>query len=193
MTMEKKEATRQKIFKVSLTLFTQRGYGNTTIRDIAEAAHISTGLLFHYFPAKSALLTAHLEFASKGIDAVEALLKSDLPPFKAFSLAAELTLSSFNQPVPRLLYLLANQPLPPDSVARTLQKAIRKDRIINASIPLIKEGQAAGIFKAGDSQALAIAFWGAIQGTAELLAVQPTTPIPEPSWVVGILKNDIIV
>ncbi len=184
----KKVATKQKIFEVSLQLFTQKGYGSTTIRDIAKAADISVGLLFHYFSNKQALLTAHLELAAYGIDSAMQLLESKQAPLKIFSQIAELTLGSMNETTPRLLYLLMNQPLPQDAINNDLQQKIRKDRVIVASMPVIKNGQISGEIKFGDAGALAVAFWSAIQGTAEILAEQPDTPIPDPDWLVDILR-----
>lgn len=184
----KKETTRQKIFEVSLRLFAEKGYGSTTIRDISKAAGISTGLLFHYFPNKQALLTEHLELAAGGMAAVMGLLESKQAPLNIFYLVAELTLNSLREPVPRHLYLLMSQPMPDDVVDKALLQKIKKDKIIQASLPLIKKGQTNGEIKPGDPTALASVFFGAIQGTAEVLAGQPATQIPEPDWLVAILR-----
>jgi AcrR family transcriptional regulator len=52
----KKQRTRETIQKEALALFADRGYGNTTLEDIAEAAEVSTGTLFAYFPSKEDIL-----------------------------------------------------------------------------------------------------------------------------------------
>jgi AcrR family transcriptional regulator len=41
--------TKQKILETSRTLFYEDGYSNTTVRQIAEVAGISTSILFHHF------------------------------------------------------------------------------------------------------------------------------------------------
>ena len=41
----------------------------------------------------------------------------------------------------------------------------------------------------GDPVALSIAFWAAIQGIAEELAVYPDMPCPEPEWIVDIVRK----
>jgi AcrR family transcriptional regulator len=184
----KSEATKQKIFEVGLQLFAQQGYGSTTIRDIAKKADISTGLLFHYFPNKQALLTSHLELAASGMTTIVQTLESSRTPLKTFSSIAELTLESLKSPAPRLLYLLMNQPLPQDIVSEQLRQKIKKHQIIKASLPLIKLGQKSEQIKPGDPLALAVAFWGSIQGTAEVLVEQTDSPIPDPIWLVDILK-----
>jgi AcrR family transcriptional regulator len=43
---------------VALDLFAEKGVPGTSIRDIAQAAGITEGLIYHYFPSKSALLQA---------------------------------------------------------------------------------------------------------------------------------------
>ncbi|WP_274918488.1 TetR/AcrR family transcriptional regulator [Streptomyces sp. WZ-12] len=52
----KKAATRQALADAALRLFTERGYDQVGIRDIAEAADVSTTTLFKHFPSKEALV-----------------------------------------------------------------------------------------------------------------------------------------
>ena len=52
----KKQRTRETILRVALELFAERGYDHTTLEDIAEAAEVSTGTLFAYFPSKEDIL-----------------------------------------------------------------------------------------------------------------------------------------
>lgn len=52
----KKAATRQAIADAALRLFVERGYDQVTIRDVADAADVSTTTLFKHFPGKEALV-----------------------------------------------------------------------------------------------------------------------------------------
>jgi AcrR family transcriptional regulator len=52
----KKEETKQRIFKVAIKLFRERGFPDTTVDDIAERADVSKGTFFNYFPRKEAVL-----------------------------------------------------------------------------------------------------------------------------------------
>lgn len=182
-------STQQKIFETSLRLFARQGYGNTTIRDIAKEAHISVGLLFHYFPTKQALLNAHLEQAASGMQMVSEVLASKQGPLQTFRAIAGISLTGMNDQTARLLYVLMNQPLPVSDIPKQLQEKINKDRIISDSALLIATGQKLGEIRPGDPHALAMAFWGAIQGTAQILAEQTQAPMPEAAWLVGILKT----
>ncbi|MFF4354365.1 TetR/AcrR family transcriptional regulator [Streptomyces sp. NPDC001530] len=52
----KKAATRQALADAALRLFLERGYDQVGIRDIADAADVSTTTLFKHFPVKEALV-----------------------------------------------------------------------------------------------------------------------------------------
>nr|WKN39248.1 TetR/AcrR family transcriptional regulator [Tunicatimonas sp. TK19036] len=71
--------TRQKqIFDTALALFSQQGYDQTSMRDIAKEADISLGLTYNYFKNKDALL---LEIVQEGIRQIE----QDWPTYPAKS------------------------------------------------------------------------------------------------------------
>jgi AcrR family transcriptional regulator len=48
--------TRDRIFRAALELFAQRGYLETTVEDITEAADVGKGTFFNYFPTKEHVL-----------------------------------------------------------------------------------------------------------------------------------------
>ncbi|MEU9990382.1 helix-turn-helix domain-containing protein [Streptomyces sp. NPDC048045] len=52
----KKAATRQALADAALDLFLEHGFDAVSIRDVAEAADVSTTTLFKHFPSKEALL-----------------------------------------------------------------------------------------------------------------------------------------
>ncbi|GAA0330159.1 TetR/AcrR family transcriptional regulator [Actinoallomurus spadix] len=52
----KKAATRQALADAALRLFLEHGYDQVGIRDIADAADVSTTTLFKHFPSKEALV-----------------------------------------------------------------------------------------------------------------------------------------
>lgn len=186
---EQRNKTREKILAVSLQLFTHKGYGSTTIRNIAQEAHISVGLLFHYFPTKQALLEAHLDTAKEGVESFIQLLETAKQPLETFETIAQIVLESFKDAELKNLFLLVNQAtsfgLLPVKAADTFSVT----GIIGTSERLITLGQQKGEIKEGDPRALAVAFWGAIQGIAELLAWHSTAPIPHSSYITDILRK----
>jgi AcrR family transcriptional regulator len=56
----KKQKTRDTIIEVALGLFAERGYEQTTIAEIAEAAEVSPRTIFAYFPSKEDILFCDL-------------------------------------------------------------------------------------------------------------------------------------
>lgn len=52
----KKQQTREKIARVALQLFAERGYDETTLADIAEAADVSPRTIFSYYESKEDIL-----------------------------------------------------------------------------------------------------------------------------------------
>jgi AcrR family transcriptional regulator len=52
------ETTRQKLYATAIRLIAERGYEQTTLREVADAAGVSVGLLYRYFPNKRAVMLA---------------------------------------------------------------------------------------------------------------------------------------
>src|SRR5260370_4033731 len=63
----KAEETRARILSEALTLFRERGFDQTTMRDIARAAGVAIGAAYYYFESKEALVMAFYGEASKSM------------------------------------------------------------------------------------------------------------------------------
>lgn len=48
--------TRERLYRCALQLFAERGFFNTTVEDITEAADVGKGTFFNYFPTKEHVL-----------------------------------------------------------------------------------------------------------------------------------------
>jgi AcrR family transcriptional regulator len=72
---------RDELLAIAASLFAERGFKNTTVRDIADAAGILSGSLYHHFDSKEAMVDELLDTFQtelwKEYDAIEA---SDLTP-----------------------------------------------------------------------------------------------------------------
>jgi len=70
---EKSQRSREQILEAALELFSHRGYGATSVRDIATSAGVSTGNVYHHFPDKETIFRTLLDQYWSAID------RPDLP------------------------------------------------------------------------------------------------------------------
>src|SRR5690606_23070663 len=79
------EDRREQLVELGLALFASRSYDELSIDEIAQAAGISKGLLYHYFPSKRAYDVAAIEKASEQLLAATELPRPgpDAPPTMA--------------------------------------------------------------------------------------------------------------
>jgi len=61
---------RERLFRAALQLFASKGYAETTVEDITEAADVGKGTFFNYFPSKERLLIAFGEMQLARLEAV---------------------------------------------------------------------------------------------------------------------------
>ena len=80
---EKHRARRTHIIESAVVLFASKGFAETTTADICQAAGISTGSLFHYFPSKQAVFYGIWELDRTEWDEVMAAADADPDPWAA--------------------------------------------------------------------------------------------------------------
>src|SRR5262249_53650492 len=71
------ERTRQAILDAALTLFAERGFFGTSIRDIAGAVGVSESAIYNYFPGKTELFEALFAAEQASVMKVLSILKSE--------------------------------------------------------------------------------------------------------------------
>ena len=81
---------REQIMEAALRVFAQKGFANATNKDIARAAGITPGLIYHYFKSKEDLLRAVVDGRSP-VRVVRSLPPDvlDLPPEALFRLLGQ--------------------------------------------------------------------------------------------------------
>ena len=58
-------AAQQKLYDTAIALIAERGYERTTMRDVADQAGVSVGLLYRYFPNKRAVVMSLYDVLSQ--------------------------------------------------------------------------------------------------------------------------------
>jgi AcrR family transcriptional regulator len=71
---------RERLFRAALLLFGKKGFAETTVEDITEAADVGKGTFFNYFPTKEHILMAFSEMQLGKLETVvRDAQQSDLP------------------------------------------------------------------------------------------------------------------
>lgn len=184
---EQREQRRTDILNVAIDLFSRRGYGSTKVTDIVSNAGISMGLLFHYFGTKDGL---YQELIKIGCEHTNFLLPLDGSPIDTFSRTAQGILSFIEkEPMAAKMFVLMANALHDDSIPKESKELLATVDVITRSLPLIERGQRLGEIRQGDRRSLSAAFWGAITGIAQEIALDPNIPCPSPDWIIAILNK----
>src|SRR5215472_6265245 len=67
----RRHETHSRIFEAAMRLFAERGFANTPVEEITEAADVAKGTFFNYFPTKEAILQALAERQLSVVKAAE--------------------------------------------------------------------------------------------------------------------------
>lgn len=94
----KAQETRERILDAALTLFRERGFDRTTMRDVAAEAGMATGAAYYYFRSKEDLVMAfYLRTNEAARQPVEELLASTKDPRKRIRGLIELKFRQFSE------------------------------------------------------------------------------------------------
>ena len=89
---------RQHLIEVALHLFATNGFRGTTTKAIAQAAGVSEGIIFRYFPTKEDLYTAILNHKARqqGMDQILATLRRTIAAEDDEGLVLQMALKTFD-------------------------------------------------------------------------------------------------
>ena len=89
---------RDELLRIAARLFAERGYRNTTVRDIADAAGILSGSLYHHFDSKEAMVDEILSTFQESLFAsYDEILASSLSPRERIEAAVRLSFEAIDQ------------------------------------------------------------------------------------------------
>ena len=92
--------TRERLFRAALDLFARKGFTETTVRDITEAADVGKGTFFNYFPSKDHILLAFGEMQLAKLETAVAEARASHEPMPHFlgSLGVRMTEEPIRNP-----------------------------------------------------------------------------------------------
>jgi len=186
---EQKQKRREEILKASLNLFIRKGYAATKISDIAESVGMSAGLLFHYFKSKESVYEQLIEYGMSGPMHTMGNM-GEAPPLVFFEQTAEQILFYIRTDAfVAGMFVLMSQAFLNDAAPQSVKDRLSGFDVYTPTARLIKKGQQEGTIREGDPMALAIAYWCAISGIAEQMAMNPDMPCPKSDWVVDMIRR----
>lgn len=78
---EEAKVTRDSLLRCAVRLFIEKGYENTSLAAIAEAAGVTKGAIYWHFKDKSSILDSIIElYDQEAIDHVPRIMESDISP-----------------------------------------------------------------------------------------------------------------
>src|SRR5229473_5471572 len=87
---------RERLFQAALRLFAEKGFAETTVEDITNAADVGKGTFFNYFPSKDHILLAFGEMQLGKLEAAIETAREHNQPIPDF--LAELTVRMTEEP-----------------------------------------------------------------------------------------------
>jgi AcrR family transcriptional regulator len=169
---------RQAILEVAVPLFAAHGFTDTGISDIAQAAGISHGTVFLYFPTKEALFRAAVTEPLRTLERALSIEQIEGTPLERLEQVARGHVSFVvrHRDYLRLVqYVLGHYDRFPE-LAREVSALT--DRYGATLVALIHEGQEAGQLVPGDPDAIALAYLGYLNGIGLVVNVGGSEDAP---------------
>jgi AcrR family transcriptional regulator len=165
-----REIRREEITRAARDLFSRKGFHGTNVPEIARAAGISTGLIYHIFPSKEDILlaccrevaTLHLDLFAQTVDIANPLERFD---FIVRELYKDLDSSS-----KRILIMYRDSSTLPRETRQGILSMIKN--LDKHFLELFEEGQRAGVFRRDIAQPRVLA--ANVLGLGHLWALQKT-------------------
>ncbi|WP_029192494.1 TetR/AcrR family transcriptional regulator [Paenibacillus harenae] len=188
---ELRNATREKIQSAAMQLFVQKGFGSTNVQEIADKAGISIGLLYRHYKTKEDLFNELVEYARTGLRKVVALFESDESPEKLMNQFVHEVYNDMvsGDELANLMILMAQSFFSRNDKNENQNEIAKVNtELLNGTSKLIKRGQELGEFGSGDSYEMALFFFSAVQGLAEMkVMLKNNFSMPSPSILTAFL------
>src|SRR3954467_13995644 len=89
---------REELLRIAAGLFAEKGYKFTTVRDIADAAGILSGSLYHHFDSKESMVDEILRtFQEELFGQYDEILAGDLDPLAKLEQAGLVSFDAIDQ------------------------------------------------------------------------------------------------
>ena len=133
---------RERLFRAAMELFARKGFAETTVEDITNAADLGKGTFFNYFPSKEHILLAFGEMQLAKLKAAFEEMRSANVPVPVFmrSLGARMTQEPMRNPA--IIRILLQAFLTDSPVRESMLNL--QNRVIAIHTEIIRIGQNRG-------------------------------------------------
>jgi AcrR family transcriptional regulator len=113
---------RERLFRAAIQLFAQKGYSETTVEDITNAADVGKGTFFNYFPSKEHILASFGQMQIGKVQAAADAASHTTLPIQIF--LQELALDVISEPArnPAVVRALLQANLSSEPVRETMRE-----------------------------------------------------------------------
>ncbi len=163
-------ATKDKIMEAGLRLFARKGFSLTSIKDIAQTAGISTGLIYRHFSTKEELFGELLNNTITEMSKSILFYDSDISPVQTFAKLISGLLEDIesSQELSDYFLLVTRCFLEKEALPQ-IEDFKKADLLLfDKTASLIEKGQELGEFKQGNPYKLSFLFFSVIQGMADM-------------------------
>lgn len=150
---------RRAILRDSLPVIAEKGLSATKISDLAQAAKISVGLIYSYFPSKEDIFVELInEYLESGQKMVEEVKRKNLAPMDCISaLFTDLFEASINDNDGGVYFRLYLQiSFYPQLWDRLIISDFMEDPVYQLFCDMVRQGQNEGTFRKGSSDAMSL-------------------------------------
>jgi AcrR family transcriptional regulator len=190
---EMRIVTRNKIHSAAIKLFAKKGLVATNVKDIAEGAGISIGLMYRHYKTKEDLFNELVSYAAVGLDRIVKRFQSDDSPAE---LIQQFTLEILNDLEKddefAEFLMLMNQSITIEDPSPQIQNLNKlSEEMLCQTARLIEKGQNLGQFKLGNASEMAFFYFASIQGLTMIKLTKSERYItPSPQIVTAFLFKD---
>jgi AcrR family transcriptional regulator len=188
-----KDERREDILLAARAVFARKGLAGAKISDVAQAAGLSHGLVYHYFESKEAMYADLVEglFARATLD-LERLERPNGSPLARIRAFVEQRLARIAAE-PDMFGLVLQACMHPDVIPTSTRTALDvfAVRCMAAMSTSIHEGQRRGELVAGDPAQLASALFALVNGLAMFQSAELDVPrvIPTVDMILGLIVS----
>ena len=146
--------TRERLFLAAVRLFGEKGFAETTVEDITNAADLGKGTFFNYFPSKEHILIAFSDMQLGKLERFVEVARNGSEPMRTFFRTMSQQMTAGPAKTPEVVRALLQANLSSTSVRNVMRE--RNARGENLMSQLVQIGQERGEFRR-DVPALEIA------------------------------------